>query len=324
MRLVLGLALAALCGASLFTFEALAQDTPSADKPAEAAKPEAPKAEQPVVAKAPAGDPTERDFNAYRLRVGDQVDIVVFKFDSLKQSYVVPANGDISFMPVGKVNLLGKTVFEVEETIAQRLKDGDYVTEPRVGCIVTQYAPREVAIIGAFSAMAALPVHKNFRLIDLLAHAGAIQQGAADYAHVEVRRTSPDGKTHVIPVNVEQLLKGGSEAQNIVIFEGDMIYIPRLQAATPQSAEWVYVLGQVNSPGRHPIIQGRTPFTLTKLIAIVGDFKDYADRSEVRIIRQTESGRTFFKLDFDEIIEGNEADFILQADDLVYVAERFF
>jgi polysaccharide export outer membrane protein len=347
MRIVLGIALSAICGAALFALEANAQEDTAGSKPAaeersatadessggEAAsdekRPETANGEKAgdksVIAKTLINDPTERDLHAYTLRVGDQVDIVVFKFDSLKQTnVVVPANGDISFMPVGKVNLLGKTVFEVEETIAQRLKDGEFVIEPHVGCIVTGYAPRNVAIIGAVSKMAPLPVHKNIRLLELLAEAGAIQQGTADYARVEVRRTSPDGKMHPIPVNVDQILQSGRNDQNIVIFEGDLIYIPRLQAATPQSAEWVYVLGQVNSPGRHPIIQGRTPFTFTKLIAIVGDFKQFAATDDVIVIRQTESGRSRIKLDFDEIIDGNEPDFILQADDLIYVPERFF
>ena len=84
------------------------------------------------------------------------------------------------------------------------------------------------------------------------------------------------------------------------------------------------MIGSVNNAGRHPIIQGRTPFTLTKLIARVGDFAQFADRSEVKIIRHTSTGRRFVELDFDEIIEGNLADFELEADDLIVVPERMF
>ena len=312
MRFALGLALAILMGAMLFVLDAAAQDGGEKDVP---------KAGGNVALI----DPTTRDLDAYRLRVGDEVEIVVYRLDALKLTQIVPANGDISFLPVGKVNLLGKTVFEVEETIAQRLKDGEFVTDPRVGCVVTTYAPREVPLIGAVQGMVTLPTHRNIRLLELLARAGALSTGTqADFSKVVVRRTGPDGRMIPIPVNVDDVLQSGNESQNIIIREDDLIIVPRLQAATPQSADWVYVLGSVNQPGRHPIIQGRTPFTLTKLIAIVGDFTEFADRSEVKVIRQESSGRRFVELDFDEIISGDLNDFVLQADDLIVVPERLF
>ena len=44
--------------------------------------------------------------------------------------------------------------------------------------------------------------------------------------------------------------------------------IATLESQSPDAAEWVYVLGKVNTQGRYPVIQGRTGFTLTKLIAL--------------------------------------------------------
>ena len=144
-------ALALLTAATLLPSTAFAQDgaektpetvqKPSPDDRAtksttrETANSAETEATEPVAAapkaKGPAVDPTHRDFDAYKIRVGDMVDVVVYKFKDLSRPYTVPANGHISFPPVGKVSLLGKTVFEVEETIRQGLKDGGYRSVPR-------------------------------------------------------------------------------------------------------------------------------------------------------------------------------------------------
>ena len=68
---------------------------------------------------------------------------------------------------------------------------------------------------------------------------------------------------------------------------------------------------------------GPAPFTLVKLIAICSDFAEFADRTRVRIIRQTETGKKIDKVDFDEIIDGTRPDYELKPDDVIYVPESF-
>lgn len=270
-------------------------------------------------------DPTQRDFGAYKIRVDDHVEILIPDFEEYSgKSVIVPGNGEVSFAPVGKIMLLDKTVFEVEERIKALLKDVEISTgEPRVWVSVTKYAERRAFLIGAVRGVVSLPVHKNIRVLELLALAGNLGNSDADFSRVTVRRRGRDGKAFQFRINVRDILDRGREDQNIVVYEDDMIVVPSLQAKNPESADWVYVLGKVGSPGRHPVIRGRTPFTLTKLVAIVGDFLEFGDRNNVTIIRQTSTGRQFIKIDFDDIIEGNRPDFELQADDLVYVPETW-
>jgi polysaccharide biosynthesis/export protein len=273
-------------------------------------------------------DPTQRDLGAYRLRVEDTLEIVISNPGSLTpeqtRTVIVPGNGEITLPPLGKLNLLGSTVTEVEEVIAQRLKDGGFHQNPNVGCVVTGYAPRTVSLMGAVQGTLQLPVHRNIRILELLAKAGALSNVGADFSTVLIRRVAADGVPFKIPVNVDAILDQNREEANVVVFEGDIVIVPRLEGTNPLAADWVYVLGKVRSPGRHPVIKGRTPFTLTKLIAMVGDFQEFADRSKVKIIRQTETGRRPYVVDFDDIIKGDRPDFELRADDLVYVPESWF
>ncbi len=269
-------------------------------------------------------DPSQRDLTAYRLRVGDQIDIVVYQREDLTRAYSVPGNGEVSFPPIGKLSLLGKTDSEVEEAIARRLRVEEFVDDPKVSCIVTSYSPRRVYLLGATQGTVDLPIHRNPRLLELLAMSGALGTKDADFSRVRVLRRSEGGDLYPIDVDVSDILQRLDERKNVVVFEGDYIVVPKLEGANPQTAESVYVLGKVGNPGRHPIVRGRTGFTLAKLIAITGDFAEFADRSEVTIIRHTSAGRKRLVIDFDEIIEGNHPPVILQADDLIYVPESFF
>ncbi len=271
-----------------------------------------------------ARDPVARDLSAYRLRVGDQVDVVVYEHAELSRGSVVPGNGEISFLPIGKLKLLDKTVFEVEAEIAQRLRAENFLASPRVSCIVTAYSPRIVYLLGAVQGTVQLPTHKNVRILELLAMAGGLSNPSADFSRVTVRRYRQDGQAYPIPVSVSDILERNDESKNIVIREGDMVIVSQLEGATPNSADWVYVLGKVGSPGRHPLLRSRDGFFLTQLIAMTGDFQEFANRNEVVLIRKTETGRTRQEIDFDAIISNDHPDVELMPNDLIYVKETFF
>jgi protein involved in polysaccharide export with SLBB domain len=272
-------------------------------------------------------DPTLRDLDAYRLRVGDKVEILVYNGSKLtvetSAKLSVPGNGDVSMPPIGKIHLLDRTVFEVQEAVTAKFKDEGFLAVPNVTCVITDFEPRPVYLMGAVQGVVYLPVHRNMRILEVLAKAGTLGHVNADFTHVRVRRVGPDGKSFPFEVNVDDILERNQDQQNIVIFENDIIIVPRLDTANPNAADWVYVLGKVHGPGRQPIIKGRTAFTLTKLIAICGDFLEFADRTKVKIIRSTPTGREQYVVDFDDIIEGKLPDFEMKPDDLVYVPENW-
>jgi polysaccharide export outer membrane protein len=272
-------------------------------------------------------DPTVRDIDAYRLRVGDQIEVQVFNSGKLvaeaTKTLTVPANGQVSYPPIGKVKLVGLTVDEIQEQIGKRLKEEGIFTNPTVGAIVTRFEPRSVFLMGAVQGEVLLPVHRDMRILEVLARAGKLGTQGADFSHVKVRRVGQDGTSFPIDVNVDGILEGNLDQQNVVIFENDIIIVPRLEAANPQSAEWVYVLGKVHKPGRIPYLRGRSPFTLTKLIAMCEDFQEFADRTKLKIIRTEPGGRRQFVVDFDDIISTDRADFEMKPDDLVYVPETW-
>ncbi len=271
-------------------------------------------------------DPADRDLTEYQVRVGDTLDVTVLDHPEVSRvNITVPGNGEVSFLPIGKLTLKDKTVTDIEREVAERLKSEEILLNARVFCNVTNYAPRDVFIIGAVHAIVPLPVYRNMRLLEVLARSTALGDPTADLSKVTVNRRGPDGSTtYRLTISVNDIIDKNDDKQNIVIFEGDYINVPRLQSANPLSADFVYVLGEVKVPGRQPIVTGPTPFTLTKLVALCGDFLDYAKRDSIVIIRTTVAGKERLEVDFDAIIEGKQPDIELKADDLVFVPESFF
>jgi hypothetical protein len=92
-------------------------------------------------------------------------------------------------------------------------------------------------------------------------------------------------------------------------------------ATTEVPHQAVYVLGKVATPGE---ISWREDLSLTKLIAIAGDFGEFANRSRVTVTRTSDEGRRHMLIDFDAIIAGKHPDVALEPDDVVYVPEAFF
>ena len=93
------------------------------------------------------------------------------------------------------------------------------------------------------------------------------------------------------------------------------------EAAARTEEKKVHVLGHVGHPGP---ISWRDNLTLTRLISFAGDFGQFANRSNIRVIRNTPSGRQELLVDFNEIIDGRRSDLPLQVGDLIVVPEAVF
>jgi len=297
---------------TLLTSWAVAQEKKEEAPPQEAAE---------KIDEAEALDPTERELNSYRIRVGDVISIVVRQHaDMSQEGAIVSGNGKIAFPPIGKLVVCGKTIVEAAAEIRKRLMEEEILTAPRVDVLVTGYAPSYAFLVGAVQGTVVLPIHKKVRVLELLASSGHLGDSTADWTHVTVRRLDDKGSLFTISTSVVDILMNGEDQKNIIIFEGDIIQVRHFEdTESAVSGDHVYILGKVSQSGRYPLLVGRTEFTLTKLIVLAGGFKELAKRTEVVIIRKTDTGRVRDVVDVDEIIAGKRPDVELRANDLIYV-----
>ena len=254
----------------------------------------------------------------YVLVVGDAVKVVVEDHPELEAEYVVPGNGEVSLPPLGKVKLLGRTLTQLETEIAERFKEKGQLTDPKVYLLIMANASRSVYLMGAMSAKIDLLPYRSTTIIQVLAQAG-VNQAVIDLTHVKVMRKKPDGSTYIIERNLEDIIVRNESEKDIVVMQDDVIILQSYTSVANTAN--VYILGKVARPGQYPFTPGREEMTLAKLVAKAGDFTQFADSSEVRILRKEGNRTRAIDIDFSDIIETKIQDFPLKPDDVIYVPE---
>jgi polysaccharide biosynthesis/export protein len=78
----------------------------------------------------------------------------------------------------------------------------------------------------------------------------------------------------------------------------------------------VYVVGEVNSPGPHPM---PGPTTVLQALALAGGFKDFAKKNDIVIRRSTTTGTTDIRFNYKDALKGETKPLLLQHGDTIIV-----
>ncbi|MDR7420462.1 MAG: polysaccharide biosynthesis/export family protein [Armatimonadota bacterium] len=249
----------------------------------------------------------------YRVGPRDQLEITVFGHTDLSGSYTVSADGSISFPLIGEVPVGGRTTRDIETTIAQRLADG-FLKSPQVSVRVTEYRSQRVFVMGEVGQPGPVVLTGSLTLLEALAHAGGPSKTAGTEVIVlrrnEARDTAPGplsigqpGSREVARIGLEDL-QGGRIKENIVLQDGDTILVP--------TAEPVFVLGQVKTPGPVPYTRDLTVF---KALSLAGGATDLASARRIHVIRIVRGEKQEIKVKLTDL---------LQPGDTVMVPTRWF
>ncbi|MCL1469335.1 SLBB domain-containing protein [Argonema antarcticum A004/B2] len=168
---------------------------------------------------------------------------------------------------------------------------------------------------------------------------------ASDLRRVQVRRRTKAGGEQLFNVNLWQLLQTGDSSQDLIVQEGDSIFIPTLTNMTPAQANQlatvslatdiakprtVTVLGEITNPGSYVLVGGNTipdrniggfP-TVTRAIQLAGGTTSASDLRRVQVRRLTKAGgEQIFNLDLLQFFQtGNSnQDLIVQEGDSIFI-----
>lgn len=238
----------------------------------------------------------------YTLGPGDVVRVAVYGYPDLSTSYRVADNGSINFTLLGEVSLKGLTEREAEVKLENLLEKGEIVRSPYVSVIVEQFLSHQVSVLGMVSKPGKYPLHRSSTIVDMIAQAGGLVEGA-DHSAIVTRNEQGKFKRHV--VSVDAILRDGDVEQNIVVFDGDTIYIP--------GKKTFYVYGEVRVPGAYPLEKG---MTVVQALSVAGGLSE----------RGTERGLVIERRLKDRGVQSLNVklnDFV-QPDDVVFVKESLF
>jgi polysaccharide export outer membrane protein len=246
----------------------------------------------------------------YRLGPGDLIEIGVFGVDNFHHTLRISASGIIKLPLLDPITAAGLTAAELEQRLTALL-DGEVIKNPQVSVFVKEYRSQPVFVLGAVQRPGQYQITLQLKIVDVISMAGGLQSNAEDEAVIQ--RGSPEGGEEIIRVNLRALLEKGDSALNIVVHGGDVIHIQERLTQT------VYLIGEVNHAGAFPL-PPKQDLRVSQLIASAGGPMKTAKLSSGMLVRYNDKGqRQELPVDFGEILKGKKDDFVVRANDIIFV-----
>jgi polysaccharide export outer membrane protein len=255
----------------------------------------------------------------YLVAPEDLLEITLFNMPETRLG-VTPRNntvrvsqaGVIALPLLGDVPAAGLTVSDLEQSLRERYDR--YFHHPQVGVQVKDYRGQRISVIGAVRQPGVFPLTGPKTLIDLVALAGGLSEGAGK--QVYIYRKGPEGRQSYV---VDLLtLAHHPGLVNMSVQAGDVINVPQ--------AGMFFVDGAVAKPGSYPLAQ---PYTLTQALTVAGGVtRTLASYSGVAIFRRRVGADSEkIPVDLSEIWASRASDPQIEADDVIVVpinSAKFF
>lgn len=242
----------------------------------------------------------------YLIGDGDLLRIAVYDHPDLSIVTRVSGDGGIKFPLIGEVLVNGLTATAIEDKIEGLLKD-DYIKDPHVSVFIEEYKSRKVTVLGEFVKPGLVELRGNSTLLEVISNTGGVTPNASDTLFIQrkiIKGGSGKDEEITVTVDLKRLLEKGDVTANVTVQDGDSIYVPR--------AAFVYVTGEVKSPGAYKITKD---LTVLKAITLAGGFTSKAWEGKTKIIRKTEKGEITIRANLDDLV---------MPDDVITVPESFF
>jgi len=179
---------------------------------------------------------------SYTVRIGDTLSIEVFNQPELSRTVKVAFDGTIPYPYAGNIKVVGKTVEEIAEMLKPYAEK--VVKDPLITVSVVEYAPMLVFLQGEINKTFDISIYPEMTLTKLFSFIGISKDSNIDFENIQVKR----GNT-VISVNLIPYFYQGKFDNDIVLKEGDIIYIPPLTFEKAIKVTGAYTLTMPYEPG---------------------------------------------------------------------------
>ncbi len=246
----------------------------------------------------------------YRVAPPDVVRLEVLDEAGLTGDYPVGADGSVMLPLLGRVEVAGLTAAEAGARIHDLL-ERDYLYQPRVNLTVKEFRSQKVEILGSVGRPGTYYLKGRTTILNLLAEAGGVLSGTSEVRRgqtirvVRTRAADPAAAAaQAIRVDLFELLVEGRDEANVVLADGDLVYITR--------TEQIHVVGEVKRPGSYPYEEG---MTVLKALGLAGGATNQASLRRI-VVRRIQDGA--------ELRVDAKPEDVLQAEDVVEVPLGFW
>jgi polysaccharide export outer membrane protein len=289
--------------------------------------------------------------DGYQLGAGDRVRLDIFQVPEYSGEHQVLSDGSLNLPLVGTVPVKGMTLKQASAILSA--KYAPIIKRPIVTMTLLAARPLKIAIAGEVSHPGSYTVSPSgeqgvptvTRAVQL---AGGITQ-AADTRQIQVRRSRPlnVGGEQILTVDLWQLLQTGDLRQDLILQDGDTLFIPTQKtvnlaeanqlaaasfAASKAEPLRIAIVGQVNRPGPYTLtgnVEGQTEAgggvqmpTVTRAIQVAGGITQSADIRRIQLRRMTKTGSDqVIDVDLWKLLQGGDVrqDIPLQEGDTITI-----
>lgn len=160
----------------------------------------------------------------YRIQPGDQLDIKLFYNPELNEQLTVRTDGRITLQLVNDVVAAGLTPSELTAVLTKAYA-GD-LANPKVAVIVRTSIADRVFVDGEVNRAGLINLVGPMTVLQSIAQAGGMKD-TAKIEEVIVLRKGEDGKMAAIRADLENVLQGSDEHQDIMLRPNDIVYVPK-------------------------------------------------------------------------------------------------
>jgi polysaccharide export outer membrane protein len=156
--------------------------------------------------------------------IGEQDVLVinVWKEPELSGAVIVRPDGKITLPLVNEIRVVGMTPVELQNMLNERLKP--FLNTPQVTISVREINSRKVYVIGQVGKEGSYHINSSTTVLQIIAEAGGLKD-FANRKKIYVLRTE-NGKQSRYPFNYEDVVRGKSPKQDIILRPGDTIVVP--------------------------------------------------------------------------------------------------
>lgn len=163
---------------------------------------------------------------SYKMSVGDQLQINVWKNAELSLSQPIRPDGKISMPLIGDVMAVGSTPEELAAKIETRL--AHYVKAPNVTVILTSLQGHEflsrIRVTGSVTQSISMQYHQGMTVLDAVLEAGSIDV-YADANNTKLHRRTKKGSVSY-DIRLKDIMEDGDMKTNVILMPGDIVSVP--------------------------------------------------------------------------------------------------
>ncbi len=164
--------------------------------------------------------------DSYRMSVGDQVQINVWKNPELSISEPIRPDGRISLALIGDVMAVGLTPEQLAQEIEARLSD--YIKNPNVTVILTSLQGNaflsRIRVTGSVQRNLSMSYYQGMTVLDAVLEAGSVDV-YADANKTRLHRRE-QGQMQTYDILLKDILEDGDMTTNVLLMPGDIITVP--------------------------------------------------------------------------------------------------